>query len=232
MIFIRFAVIIVLLIALFSNSAVSVKDFFLSFLNNKNEIENLKLENDSLRTELYIAENLSGKEINEGEWEYFSSKVFSSYPFNNQNLISISNGEINGIEEGCAVAAAPGILLGQVIKVNKNIALVRTIFDKDFMAAVKIGLPGQGENQTNALLKGGIPPTLEMIEKSKNIKNGDTVYNADRNYPYGFKLGEVQMIETKDADTAELFKRASLRTNYNPTSLEEVLIIKNFGSLK
>jgi len=232
MIFIRFAVIIALLVMLFSNGLFSIKDLFSSSLNNKNEIESLKLENDSLKTELYIAENLSGKEINEGKWEYFYTKIFSSYPFNDQNLISISNGEISGIKKNQTVVAAPGILLGQVIKVSKNTALVRTIFDKDFIAAVKIGLPGQGEIRIDALLKGGIPPTLEMIEKSKNIKNGEIVYNADQNYPYGFKLGEVQMIETENTDTAGLFKKVFLKTDYNLTSLEEVLVIKNFGALE
>jgi cell shape-determining protein MreC len=227
MIFIRFAVIIALLVMLFSNGLFSVKDLFSSSLNNKNEIESLKLENDSLRTELYIAENLSGKEMNEGKWEYFSVKVFSSYPFNDQNLISISNGEISGIQKDQAIAAAPGILLGRVIKTNKNTALVRTIFDKDFTAAVKIG-----ENKVNALLKGGVPPTLEMIEKNKDIKNGEIVYNADPSYPYGFKLGEAQMTEAKNADTAGLFKKAFLKTDYNLSSLGEVLVIKNFETLK
>jgi cell shape-determining protein MreC len=227
MIFIRFAVIIVLLVALFNNNLIFVRNIFSSSLDAKNAIEKLQLENDSLKTELYIAENLSGKEINEGKWEYFYAKIFSSYPFNDQNLIGIANGETSGIKKDQAVAAAPGILLGQVIKTNKSISLVRTVFDKDFTAAVKIG-----EGKISALLKGGVSPTLEMIEKNKNIKNGDVVYNADQNYPYGFKLGEVQMIETKNTDTAGLFKKAFLKTDYNPASLEEVLVIKNFEALK
>ncbi|MDO8443103.1 MAG: rod shape-determining protein MreC [bacterium] len=227
MIFIRFAIIAVLLILLFSNNLIFVKNLFSPSLNAKNEIERLALENDSLKTELYIAENLSGKELSDGKWEYFYSKIFSSYPFNDQNLIGIASGEISGIQQYQAVAAAPGVLLGQIIKVNKNTALVRTIFDKDFIAAVKIG-----ENKTDALLKGGIPPTLEMIEKSKTIKNGEVVYNADKNYPYGFKLGEVQIVENKNTDTAGLFQKAYLRVDYSIALLEDALIIKNFEVLK
>jgi len=227
MIFIRFSVIIVLLIALFNNNLIFVKDLFSSSLSNKSEVDKLKLENDSLKTELYIVENLSEKEVRYDKWEYLYSKIFSSYPFNNQNLISINSGEKSGIKENQAVAAAPGILLGQIIKVNENISLVRTIFDKDFIAAVKIG-----ENKINALLKGGTPPILEMIEKSKDIKNGEIVYSSDQNFPYGFKLGEVQIIENKDVDKAELFKKALLKTSYSLSSLEDVLIIKNFEVLK
>ena len=230
MIFIRIAVIISLLILLFNNNLIFVKDFFRSSINAKNEIERLGLENDSLKTELYISENFqpeadqpSAESDKKDRWDYLRVKVFSSYPFNDQNLISIANGEISGIKKDQVVAAAPGVLLGQVIDTNKNIALVRTIFDKEFIAAVKIG-----ESKINALLKGGVPPTLEMIEKNKDIKNGEIVYNADQNYPYGFKLGEVQLVENKDVDTAGLFKKASLRTDYNLSSLEDVLIIKNF----
>lgn len=230
MIFIRFAVIISLLILLFNNNLIFVKDLFTSSLNYKDKIEKLELENDSLKTELYIAENLQPKadqpgaeSVKKNEWDYLRVKIFSSYPFNDQNLISIANGEISGIKKDQVVAAAPGILLGQIINVNKNTALVRTIFDKEFIAAVKIG-----DSKIDALLKGGVPPTLEMIEKNKDIKNGEIVYNADQNYPYGFKLGEVQLIEAKNIDTAELFKKASLKTQYNLTSLEDVLIIKNF----
>jgi cell shape-determining protein MreC len=227
MIFIRFGAIIILLVMLCNNNLIYIKDLFSSSLNTKNEIARLELENDSLRSELYIAENLSGKEIGESKWDYLYAKIFSSYPFNNQNLLSIANGEISGVQMDQSVVIAPGILLGQIIKVNKNISLVRTVFDKDFIAAVKIG-----ENKVDALLKGGVPPTLEMIEKNKDIKNGDIVYNADPKYPYGFKLGETQIVETKNADTAGLFKRAILKTDYNLTSLESVLVIKNFETLK
>lgn len=227
MILIRFAVIVALLILLFSNNLIFVKDLFSSSLNAKNEVDRLELEKDSLKAELYINENLSGEELGDGKWEYQHSKIFSSYPFNDQNLISIASGEINGARQDQAVAAAPGILLGQIIKVNKNTALVRTIFDKDFVAAVKIG-----ENKVDALLKGGVPPALEMIEKSKTVKNGEIVYNADKNYPYGFKFGEIQIVENKNTDTAGLFQKAYLKADYSVASLEDVLIIKNFEVLK
>ncbi|MHB9019609.1 MAG: rod shape-determining protein MreC [Minisyncoccota bacterium] len=227
MIFIRFAIIIVLFVALFNNNLIFVKDHFLSSLSTKNEIEDLELQNDSLKTQLYISENLSGKEIKDNKWDYFYAKVFSSYPFNDQNLIAVNSGEMSGVNIGQSVAVAPGILLGQVIKIGKNISLIRTIFDKDFIASVKIG-----ENKVSALLKGGTPPTLEMIEKNKDIKNGEIVYSVDQNYPYGFKLGEVKMIEGKNTDTAGVFKNAFLKTTYSVASLEDVLIIKNFETLK
>jgi len=225
MILARFAIIFTLLIALLSSNLSFIKQTFLSSVKFQDEISKLELERDSLKAQLFINENLSGKEIQENNWEYIYTKIFSSYPFNNQSLVGINIGTANGINIGQAVALAPGILFGKIIKTNSNSSLVETIFDNDFTAAVKIG-----ENKVNALLKGGLPPTLEMIEKNKDIKNGDMVYSADTNFPYGFKIGEVQIINNKD--TAEPFKKAFLKVGYSVNSLEEVLVIKNFESLK
>jgi len=227
MIFIRLAVILALLIALFNNNFILIKKFFLSSLNIDREMEELQKNNDYLKAELFICENLSGHTEVENKWEYFSVKNYSSYPFNNQNLIGLNAGEEVGVKTGQAVVVAPALLLGQVIKVNQAGALVRTVFDNDFVAVVKIG-----ENKVNALLKGGVPPTLEMIEKNKDIKNGEIVYNADPNYPYGFKWGEVQTLENNQTGTAGLFRKAFLKSTYNTDVLEDVFIVRNFEVIK
>lgn len=221
----RFAIILLLTMALFSVNIASVKNYFLSFVNKEDLISKLELENDSLRAELYIAENLENKQSQNGKWEYSHAKVFSSYPFNNQNLISINLGLSDNVENHSVVVAVPGILLGQVTQVQENASLVRTIFDKNFTVAVKIG-----ENKINALLKGGVPPILEMIDKNSGVKSGDFAYSADQNFPYGFKIGEIQLMEGDDA--AEPFKKAVLKINYNPALLEEVLIVNNFKPFK
>ncbi|MBU4348033.1 hypothetical protein KJ671_00810 [Patescibacteria group bacterium] len=220
--FIRLIIIILLVIVLSGNNIAFLKSNIFSFLNQEDLLSKLKLENDSLRIKLYISENLSGRQIKKEEWEYSSSKVFSSYPFNNKNLIAINLGLIDDIKENFPVAVAPGILLGQIIEVRDNTSLIRTVFDKDFNASVRIG-----NNKINALLKGGVPPTLEMINKYEEIKNGDIVYNADIKFPYNFKLGEVQTIE--DKNVADSFQKAILKIDYNPSLLEEVLIINNFS---
>jgi len=226
MVLTRLATILILIVILFSSNFIFIKDkFFGSSDFLKNEIVRLELENDSLKARLFINENLSGKEIKENTWEYFSTKVFSSYPFNNQNLITINSGKNSGVQVGQSVALMPGVLLGQVIKVGENSSLVKTVFDKDFIAAVKIGNSG-----IDGLLKGGLPPALEMIEKNKEIKNGDIVYNADKNFPYGFKFGEIQIISGQDA--SDPFKKAYLKTGYSSVLIEEVFVIRNFKVIK
>ncbi len=221
---IRIAILVILIIALFGSNLNFIKEKILSSANVQSEISKLELENDSLKAQIFINENLSGKEIRENTWDYFNTKVFSNYPFNNQSLIAINAGINDGLAVNQVVVSAANILLGQIIKINQNASLVRTIFDNNFNIAVKIG-----DNKVNALLRGGLPPTLEMIEKNKNIKNGDIVYNADQNFPYGFKLGEIQIINSENA--AEPFKKAFLKTDYSIGSLEDVFVIKNFEVL-
>jgi len=223
--YIRFAVLALLAVILFSNAAVSLKTGLFSALNRGANEEKLELENDSLKAELYICENLQSEKTEDGGWNYISAKVFSTYPFNNQNFLGITAGSDAGIQKGDAVSSAPGVLLGQISDVKENTALVRTIFDKDFTAAVKIG-----DGKISALLKGGLPPTLEMIEKNSIVKSGDVVYNADPNFPYGFKIGEAQI--SSGANQAGPFKNAVLKINYNPAVLDEILVVSNFKPLK
>jgi cell shape-determining protein MreC len=225
MFFIRFIIIILLIVVLSGNNIAFLKSNIFSFLNQEDPLSNLRLENDSLKIKLYISENLSSKQTEGKGWEYSSGKVFSSYPFNNKNLVAINLGLVNGVKENSPVVVAQGILLGLVIEVRNNTSLIRTIFDKDLNVSVRIG-----DNKVNALLKGGVPPMLEMIDKYEEIKNGDIVYNADTKFPYGFKLGEIQTIKNKNV--ADSFQKAILKTDYDSSLLEEVLIINNFSSIE
>jgi cell shape-determining protein MreC len=221
MFFIRAITILLLAAALFSGNIAFLKSKIFGSLTINTENNKLSLENESLKAELYSAQNLNNKQEKAGEWSYLHANIFSTYPFNDQDIISINSGTLNGIAVNEAVAAAPSVLLGQIISANNRTSVVRTIFDKNFIAAVKIG-----DNKINALLKGGASPTLEMIDKNSDIKNGDIVYNADKNFPYGFKLGEVKIINANN--TSGPFKEALLNVKYNPAFLNEVLVVTNF----
>lgn len=218
----RIAAIVLLAAALFSSNISFLKSKIFGYADINKRDNDLILENESLKTELFNARNLSLNQEKLSGFNYLQTNVFSTYPFNDQDLIAIDSGYLNGVEKNQAVVAAPGVLLGQIISVSDKTAIVRTIFDNNFTAAVKIGT-----NKINALLKGGAIPSLEMIDKNSDIKNGDIVYNADPNFPYGFKFGEVQ-ISANGANNSELFKAAQLKISYNPALLDTVLVVTNF----
>ena len=225
---VRFLTILFLIAILFSKQTVFEKNKIFSFFEKNKFSENypnaLKIEIETLKAKIEDLQS-SKKDFKENNWEYVPAKIYSSYPFNNKNIISINLGSNDSISNYSAVASAPGVIFGQVIETYPNISLIRTILDNDFQAAVKIG-----DKKINALLKGGSTPTLEMIEKNSLISSGDDVFCTDTNFPFGFKIGEVQsVVDTKET---EPFKKALMRINYNPLDLEEVLIIKNFYPLK
>lgn len=190
--------------------------FFNSGLEQENL--NLRLENENLKSRL----NLPDKE--KTRWfaglEYRPAAVFSTYPFNNQRLLSVVLGSEDGVQEGMPVAAGEGILLGQVIKVFPKYSLVRTVFDPDFKTPVRVGA-----SAADALLEGGNQPMITLINKNSAVSSGNSVYSAGAQFPYWMQVGTLGLVpETQD----KFFKKAELKPPYNLNELKTVFIIVNF----
>lgn len=149
--------------------------------------------------------------------EVLVAKIYSSYPFNTRNLLTVNAGAKNGVAEGMPVSADGNFLLGGVFEVLENISIVRTIFDKDFSLSVRVG-----QKEANALLAGGQTPRLTLLEKSADIQSGDLVYSATRGFPYGMKIGEVGQVIVSPPGA---FKEAELLLPYQINDLREVAIL-------
>lgn len=168
--------------------------------------------------------------------------VYSRYPFNFKNELLVNAGADQGIEIGRAAVIAPDngsssnpvrdyisntanpILVGKIEKVFENVSLVQTIFDSRFQSAVRIGKSG-----TNALLKGGNEPELALIPKDAKIANGDVIYSASPNFPYGLAIGNVSNVRIS---SGQLFQEADVEANYNPNELQSLLITTNHYGAK
>ncbi|GEM_PF-1889314 len=184
------------------------------------EISQLKLENESLKSQLPPTKAETISEITSGQWRYHKALVYSSYPINNQKLLAITLGEIDGIAKGMAVAVVPGILVGQVTEVFPHYSFVRTIFDTDLKLSLRIGTL-----QEEGLLEGGNPPAISFI-KDKKIASGENVYSAGLLFPYGLKLGTVGRF--LDGNSGDYFKRVLLDIAYRISDLREVYVITNY----
>jgi hypothetical protein len=142
--------------------------------------------------------------------------VYSRYPFNFKNEILIAAGDKQGIKVG-DTALFQGSILGVVLKVFDNSALVETVFDSRFRTPVRVGLSG-----TEALLVGGNQPTLQLIPPDAPVENSDHAYSAAEGMPYGVRIGAVERVrDAKDGN----YKEADLRVPYNPASLSEVVVV-------
>lgn len=143
-------------------------------------------------------------------------RVYSQYPLNLKNQLSIAAGSSAGIATG-DIALANGYLVGIVEKTFERSALVQTIFDKRFQAPVRIGAAG-----ADALLRGGSDPELTLIPANVAIGEGDGVYAVADGMPYGAPIGSLRSL--RDSGD-KVFREATLAVPYNVAALKEVTII-------
>ncbi len=173
----------------------------------------LVAENQALKAEIAAfakVERLSGQ-------AGLAAAVYSRYPLNFKNQILVAVGGDAGVALGQAAILPEKILVGRVEKVFAASALVQTVFDPGFQAAVRVG-----ENGVEALFAGGGEPKLTLIPKDAEIKTGDVVYAADPAFPYGFAIGEVGEIRFSEGD---LFREATLKFAYDLNGLRAVLLV-------
>ncbi len=145
------------------------------------------------------------------------AKIYSTYPFNSHNFLTIAVGSADGVQTGMAVTADGTYLLGQITEVFEHYSYVRTIFDKNWQISVRIG-----KGQHDALLTGGQQPMLTMIDKSSVVVDGDQVVTASREFLYGMKLGQIAGLREQAGVS---FQMGELAVPYSQNGLKEVAVI-------
>ena len=165
----------------------------------------LKLQNENLKAQLQRVKDGSGALADAPDRQsQIEARIFSTYPFNMKNTITVDRGSDDGIVSAMNATVSDSILLGQVVGVEKHSAVVRTIFDSHWQLPVKIG-----PDHINGLFEGGNDPRVILVEKP--IKAGDGVFSAAKEFPMGIKIGEIK--EVKE-DAGGIFKEATIRTPY------------------
>ena len=149
--------------------------------------------------------------------EALIARVYSTYPFNHRNFLTVSAGYADGVTPGMAVTADGNFLLGQVAEVFEHTSNVRTIFDKNWTISVRLGAKA-----ADALLVSGQEPQLTMIDKKAEVEDDAPVYSASRDFPYGLKMGTVKNIQDPGVIA---FKQAELELPYQLNDLKEVAIL-------
>ncbi|MEK7555282.1 MAG: rod shape-determining protein MreC [Patescibacteria group bacterium] len=174
----------------------------------------LKQEIEDLRAQMQLI-NIRGN--GEEERGKLITKIFSAYPFNIKNTLTLNVGTKQGIKKGMTATFGENILLGQIIDVFEDKSVIRTIFDPKWQLSVRIG-----QSEIDGLLIGGIEPKITLLEKDKPLQVGDVVYSASSDLPYGLKIGEIAGIKQSSGD---VFKEARLKTSYNINDLKEAYVL-------
>jgi rod shape-determining protein MreC len=188
-----------------------IKEMF-SRVDLYDENLSLKRQNEDLRAEI---NRLQTTDYRLRTGKYITAKVFSTYPFNIKNQLTIDAGKKQDIKKGGAATIGENILVGQITDVFENYSVIRTIFDPKWQLSIRIG-----SEEINGLLQGGNEPKITLIEKP--VKAGDIVYSASADFPYGLKIGEIS--EIKETSSG-IFKEAGIKLPYNINELREVNVV-------
>lgn len=188
-----------------------------NFYGVQSNAPDLALENESLKAELTKLQNIESQ-LPTKPAGYIRAVVYSRYPMNFKNELTLNVGKNDGISEGAAVVFG-GVLIGRIAKVFDDTSLAETVFDSRFGTAVRIGSAG-----IDALLRGGALPDVALMPAKSDVKSGDIVYSASPDFPYGLPIAEIG--EAK-VSSDRLFKEASLNFVYDINAVENVLVTKN-----
>ncbi|MBT4349812.1 rod shape-determining protein MreC [bacterium] len=146
-----------------------------------------------------------------------------SRDFINQNLLIIDVGNAENIGIGQAVVVNNGIVIGKIIDVMQDAAVVRLLTDNGSKLAVSLG----DQTLISGLLSGslGLGMSLQYIPQDTELKKGDILFTSDLNelIPGGLVVGQVEEVEFSEG---ELFKKASISplVDYNTLSLLSVIV--------
>ena len=179
------------------------------------QIDVLIAENARLKAEVLFLAN-EPRPVGPEARPELRAKVHSTYPTNNRGLVSVNAGSDEGVREGMPVTVDGFTFLGITEKVGKNWSSVRTRFDTGWQLPVKVG-----GDAVDALLIGGREPRLTLIVKSGKVGDGDSIYTASKEVPYGLKIGEVKGVL---GNSGSAFQEAGVILPYD-ANLSEVLIL-------
>lgn len=171
-------------------------------------------ENKKLKAELAELNSVKSQ-LPQNPQKSITAIVYSRYPLNFKSELLVNAGAVEKISLGKAVTFA-GMLVGRVSEVFNESSLVQTIFDERFQIPVKVG-----NGAADALFKGGLSPTLDLISLTAAVQSGDIVYSAGADFPYGLPVAEIKEVRFSDD---KLFRVATLDIPYDVGQIGAVFI--------
>ena len=196
------------------DSPIDLAEEYKELLVENSRLQSLAEENKNLRSLLELKQTKN--------YNLITTNIISR-DFLNQNLLIIDVGLEQNIQIGQAVVANEGVIIGKIIEVMDDAAVVRVLTDNLSKLAVSVG----DQQIVSGLLEGslGLSMYLQYIPQEIEIKKGDLVITSNLNeqIPGGLVIGRVEEVEFSEG---ELFKKASVSTliDYQTLSLLAVII--------
>ena len=206
----------------------------------KSENERLKEQNRDLQQRLAAAQAAQAENLDlRRQLNYRGSPKFPkdyravvaevlTNPTTFDQSVTIAAGSNNGIAVEDVVVSG-GALVGQVTKVQGNVARVMLISDPS--SAVR-AVDASHLSSVGMLKQGSAPDSLvlENVGKDKRVENGDTIMTAGSPggsalpsiFPRNILIGTVTSVNQQDTD---IYKQILVQPYANLTALQSVLVL-------
>ena len=175
------------------------------------QLREAKLENLRLRRLLALKERTP--------FEFVAASVVSKNLTLLRNSLTLDVGEADGIRPSMPVVNDAG-LIGVVIAVSRNYAVVNILLNTDFRASAKV----QRSRVDGIVAWDGTDIVLKNIAKTLDVKAGDVVLTSDYSstFPPGIRIGLVSSVTEQEGS---LFKHVIIAPSVDFVKLEEVFVM-------
>jgi len=228
----------------FWNAGTSSSTFLGSLLNAgslNNENNTLKQENQKLLSQVVVLQSLM--QGNKAQSDV--SAICQNAGFNlvmagivgldDQDILSINKGSIDGISEGMPVINQQGVLFGKVLKVYKNFSQIMLISNKNSVINVKIQQNPtieEGDVVTNEIIgvvkgSGGQRAYLDLVSISDTINPQDLLVTSaiEKLFPRDLLVAQIKQIQKNDQKP---FQSASIQLFLDVKTVDNLFVITNF----
>lgn len=194
--------------------ATSDSELLMALAVDQSEFEALKMENENLHLQLGFFERQS--------FEYVPARIIKRSSLPTDDVFVIDHGADDGIAIGSAVIVADGHLIGKVIEVKGQSAVVQSILGRNTEVAVSLlnssRTIGLSEGSGGALL------SLLFIPQDENIAVNDLVVTSglEETIPPGLVVGVVTGVER---DQAAPFQTATVEPLIDSRQFNTVSVI-------
>lgn len=138
------------------------------------------------------------------------------------NNIIIDQGEVDGMVLDAPVIVSEGVLIGKIVRLEKNISVVRLINDNQSKIAVTV----VNHDKSLGLIEGGygISIRLNYVPQNEIINVGDIVITSglESNVPAGLLVGTVDTVEK---EAYQPFQQAVISPFVNLEKISLVAVI-------
>lgn len=154
--------------------------------------------------------------------KHLLAEVIGNEILTTEQTIIIDKGDADGVKQNDPVIVGNGIIIGKIIKVAKNISIVRLLNDNQS----RVGATILNHDKSIGVIEGGYGISLKMslIPRDEVIMVGDQVVSSglEANTPRGLLIGTVAEVEN---EPYKPFQQAVITPNANLGKLSSVSVL-------